>query len=205
VALRARHADLSEQEVVAAALRVVAREGAGRLTMRALAVELGLSSTASYYHVPSKTVLFELVADAVLADVEVPPPGGSWDERLRRMFISARVQLSRYPGVAQLLLNRTTHTANTRRLADELAVMLHDAGFDGAEAAFLSEAFVVYLFGRVTYETRALAPTWKPGPPLRPAASPGAAAGAAAGGFEIGLDLLIDGVRQRIALASPGG
>ncbi|MBL7486820.1 TetR/AcrR family transcriptional regulator C-terminal domain-containing protein [Frankia sp. AgB1.9] len=187
-----RRTDLSEREIVTAALRLVAREGADKLTMRGLAAELGLSSMASYYHVPSKTVLFDLVADAVLADVRVPDSEEPWEKRVREMFISARSELARYPGVAALLLSRTSETPNMRRLSSELRRALRQAGFGRAESDAFGEVFTIYLFGRLIFEARPSADS------VAAAAEPDQAGTGAADAFETGLDLLLAGTREQL-------
>ena len=65
---------LSQERIVAAALAVAKRVGFDRLTMRALADELGVTPMAAYYYVSSKDQLLELVADAVASDAKPLPP-----------------------------------------------------------------------------------------------------------------------------------
>jgi len=57
-------AGLSRAAVVAAAEEVAARDGLDHLSLRAVAVHLGVSPTAIYHHVTGKDELVDAVADA---------------------------------------------------------------------------------------------------------------------------------------------
>jgi len=58
-----------------AALELVQAEGLDALTMRTLADRTGVKAASLYWHVRDRDELLELVADALLAHVPVPPPG----------------------------------------------------------------------------------------------------------------------------------
>ena len=60
---------LTRERVVAEALVVISADGAQALSMRALAARLGVVPGALYRHVRSKEQLYDLVLDAVLAEV----------------------------------------------------------------------------------------------------------------------------------------
>src|SRR5215211_4797340 len=94
---------LSEDLIVDAALRLIRRNGAAKLTMRDLAAELGVSSMAAYYHVANKRELFALVAEHVYAEVEVPSSELPWDERLLTLSRERRRAIQRYPGLPEVL------------------------------------------------------------------------------------------------------
>ena len=61
---------LTRERVVAEALAVISTEGAEALNMRALARRLGVVPGALYRHVRSKEQLYDLILDAVLAEVD---------------------------------------------------------------------------------------------------------------------------------------
>jgi|SRR5689334_15411480 AcrR family transcriptional regulator len=60
---------LTRERVVAEALAVISAEGAQALSMRAIAARLGVVPGTLYRHVRSKEQLYDLVLDAVLAEV----------------------------------------------------------------------------------------------------------------------------------------
>ena len=61
---------LTRERVVAEALAVISTDGAEALSMRALARRLGVVPGALYRHVRSKEQLYDLILDAVLAEVD---------------------------------------------------------------------------------------------------------------------------------------
>lgn len=69
VARRERRREQSREEIVAAARRVMLRDGIGATTLEAVAKEVGLTKAALYYYYPSKDALyFELIFGAVEAE-----------------------------------------------------------------------------------------------------------------------------------------
>jgi AcrR family transcriptional regulator len=77
-----RYGELDREVVVAAAVRVAELGGVHSVTVRALATEPGLSTTAMYRYVDGKAELLNLIAEATLAAVELPATG-SWQDRVR--------------------------------------------------------------------------------------------------------------------------
>ena len=150
---RWRYGELSEADVVEAALQFARREGLDQLTMRKLAAELGVSSTNAYYYVPSKEALFDLAAEAVLGQVPDPPDElHRWDEQLRFLFESARTVLLQYPGVSDHLLVREAGPPQQRRLYLLTKKILTDAGFDRATINHTQRTLTYLLLGAVSQE-----------------------------------------------------
>src|SRR3954465_7858333 len=86
-------------------MRATKAGGPHRLTMRALATELRVTPMALYHHVPNKDALLQLVADAVIGEIDVPPPDvGPWDVRLAALAHELRARVSAFPGVGAYLL-----------------------------------------------------------------------------------------------------
>jgi AcrR family transcriptional regulator len=172
-------ANLSEDDVVAAALRLTRRIGLARLSMRALADELGVTTMAAYYHVPSKEALLDLVANAVLNRVEVPETG-DWAERLIEQNHRMRQALLEHPGLSTYLQERPL-TAAGRRMTDHTLDMLQSAGFDRNEARLASATTQAFLLGRLSIEMAA-----------------GGGSRRADEVFEYGLAAIVAGLRERL-------
>ncbi|WP_217987113.1 TetR/AcrR family transcriptional regulator [Dietzia natronolimnaea] len=72
---------MSREGIVDAALRVVERDGADKLTLRKVAAELDTGPVSLYVYVRNVTVLHALLADRLLADLDLgwdgPSRGGS--------------------------------------------------------------------------------------------------------------------------------
>ncbi|HEX4340631.1 MAG TPA: helix-turn-helix domain-containing protein [Polyangiaceae bacterium] len=71
VARRERRRELSREEIVDAARRVMLRDGMARTTLDAIAHEVGLTKAALYYYYPSKdALLFELMFDTYAREAQ---------------------------------------------------------------------------------------------------------------------------------------
>ncbi len=120
--------------------------------MRKLAAELGTPSMNAYYYVRDKNHLLDLVGDAVLGEVLLPPVHLPWDRRLTLLFERGREVLLTYPGVAQHLLRRTEGLPNETRLYQAVSEILGTAGFDRTVSDRVQRLLAYLLFGAVTTE-----------------------------------------------------
>jgi AcrR family transcriptional regulator len=141
------------QEIVDAAMRLIGSQGLEGLTMRALAVELGVTPMAMYHHVANKDELLQLVADAVISDVEVPSRDtGPWNVRLTLLAQELRSQLAAFPGVGPYVLGSDVVMPGLDRLMTDTIGMLIEEGFSERDAALAFTALHNYLLGRLTVE-----------------------------------------------------
>jgi AcrR family transcriptional regulator len=174
-----RYGELDRSVVVAAAVRVAERGGIRSVTVRALATELGLSTTAMYHYVDGKAELLNLIAEATLATVELPKTG-PWQQRVRVFARSARRALLRIDGIADVL---QTHPA--KGAAQQVDSLLHQLVIDAGVSPRRREAarvlLMIFFMGSASFE-RAL-----DGLPHQLMVSPDDR-------FEQGLDVLIAGL-----------
>jgi len=142
-----RGPNLTEGEIVDAALRLIKTDGVEGLTMRRLSKELGRSHMAMYYYVSDKNALLDLVASAALSDISIPDTSdGQWDTRLRGLIERIDEQLRAHPGIGEILLERMLST--DRRVLNAAMSILVDAGFDDADVLMAYATVHTYLFGR---------------------------------------------------------
>jgi TetR/AcrR family transcriptional regulator, tetracycline repressor protein len=201
-----RPATLDRRAVVQAALRVARRVGFDALSMRMVADELGLSAMAAYRHIPNRQVLLELVVDELYAPVPVPSPAsGRWDERLRELERAAFREATSVPGQPPVLASGP----NQRRLADGVMAILADAGFGAEEAAVAFEVVWAYSIGQqrvyqgltrpngagVVPDMMHLSPTLAEVVQTAPGLVP-------EDYFDRGFEILLDGLRTRLASAA---
>jgi len=147
-------AKLKEEGIVAAALRLAARVGFDKLSMRGLAEELDVTPMAIYYHVQNKKALLELVADNILSEIRIPSRDvGEWDARLRQLTAETARILAPYPGVDAMMIDLGL-TIQGRRLMDGYIQILLDAGLERRDALLAYNLLHSYGVGRVTIETR---------------------------------------------------
>ena len=92
---RRRREPISRDAIVAAAVRLLDREGLAALSMRRLADELGAGAASLYWHVGSKDGLLDLVLDEIIGEQQVPDPDPPrWREQLKEV---ARASAPRQP------------------------------------------------------------------------------------------------------------
>jgi AcrR family transcriptional regulator len=185
------------QDIVDAAMRLIGSRGLEGLTMRALALELGVTPMAMYHHVSNKEELLQLVADAVISGVEVPGnDAGPWNVRLARLAQELRAQLAAFPGVGPYVLGSDIAMPGLDRLMTQTIGMLVDEGFSERDAALAFTAVHNYLLGRLTVEASLRGERFKR-LKARRAGQPQPPGGdlPADDYFEYGLSHLIDGMR----------
>ncbi|EJO89503.1 TetR/AcrR family transcriptional regulator [Mycobacterium colombiense] len=201
---RAKPPTLTEDQIVDAALNVIRAEGLDALSMRRLSRELGRSAMAAYWYVADKSELLDLVARKLLSRVDVPAPeSGPWDERLRAVIHAIDEQLHRYPGMANVLLERMKST--DRRVLNAIMEILVSAGLQGRDVHLAYATIHTYLFGR--YQVVGLSDDLHPPGELEDTLAelmPHLNGLRGRDYFNFGLDTIIDGLRARSA-ATPSG
>lgn len=117
---------LTLDDVVAAGLGVAHTDGLYALTMRAVATRLGASPMGLYRHVADRAELIDRVADASLADLELPPAPP--DDGLRDWIVTVldrlRELMLAVPGTADhFMLNGPTGPHSLTFMAEMCAVL----------------------------------------------------------------------------------
>lgn len=139
---------LTRERVVEAALALVDEGGVEAASMRAVASKLGVEAMSLYRHVSDKDDLLLGVADLVLSQIDVPPPGTPWREAMSRRALSARAVFLRHPSAAILLESCATMTPSRLGYSDAIMGLLMADGFDATLAyrAFLLLDSYIYGF-----------------------------------------------------------
>ncbi len=176
---------LSVERIVAEALALAEQEGVRGISMRPLAARFGVSATALYGHVASRDALLGLMLDSILADVPELDPSLTWDESLRTGALHLRRAFRAYPQLALEALGGHASTPNTAASGKELHGRLTAAGFGEDEAGL-----AVSTWGRWTLSFIAAQAHTAEGTEERTAQA-----------FDHGVELLLDGLRQRLAAA----
>ena len=132
-----------------AALGIIRRDGAERLSMRQLAKELHVTPMAIYYYFSNKDVLFERVADAVLARVPRPAPSGlNWREEMKTSALHGFRLLFNYPGLSAQIFNRPP-SKQSHELACYGIEILMAAGIDARSAALATTICQAFMYGMI--------------------------------------------------------
>jgi AcrR family transcriptional regulator len=150
---------LTREQIAREALALIDEQGPGSLTMRAVAARIGVGVMSLYHHVPSKEALTADVVEAVLAEMETPPPtDGDWREPLLAMLTSARRTLLRHPAAMPLLAARQPTTSRALGAMDFGIGILMRAGFDEPTAARIHRCVTSYVLGYVSLELSGFLP-----------------------------------------------
>jgi TetR/AcrR family tetracycline transcriptional repressor len=199
---------ITRDEIVQAAADVLAREGYDRLTMRAVAAQLGVQAAALYWHVKDKQDLSLLLFDHLVDDLDYGAPTGDWRADLRRMAERLRERLVSVRDITRLFPE--TYASGPRAVRSlELALgALRMAGLPPGEAVHAYAAALSFIVGWSRFEVsrranEALAaateaPDLKNLPNLTWAMAGAAEAPGYDDGFRYGVDLLIAGLEQRL-------
>jgi AcrR family transcriptional regulator len=139
---------LTRDRLVAEALTVISTDGAQALSMRALAGRLGVVPGALYRHVRSKEELYNLVLDAVLAEVDCQPdPAAPWAAQVAALAHRLRAVLENHPGIAALLKAHDPVSPASLDLAEAFLAPLHAAGLSSRQAALAFRLVYDYTVG----------------------------------------------------------
>ncbi|MYZ37549.1 MULTISPECIES: TetR/AcrR family transcriptional regulator [unclassified Streptomyces] len=94
----------SRADIAAAAVRVADAGGIDAVTMRHVAAELGCGTMSLYNYVPRKEDLYELMADRVAGEYDLPEkPSGDWRADLTALAHRARAMMRAHPWMARLM------------------------------------------------------------------------------------------------------
>jgi AcrR family transcriptional regulator len=144
---------LSRVVILDAAMKILTTEGLDKLTMRRLGDELGVASTAIYWHLRTRDEILAGVVERVVDTIEIPTPGsGRWDVRAAQLCRSIRAALLEHPFLFVLTLSVPVH--RTAQVFHALIEILVDAGFELAEAVPAARLLDVYSSGYAFNESQ---------------------------------------------------
>jgi len=115
-------------EVREHAIGIVDRDGLGALSMRSLATALDTGPMTLYNYVKDRDELEGLIAEAVLADVKLPPPSDDWLVDVKSVATAVWESMRRHPNAVPLVLTRRTVSSEGFAPAERLIVALGRGG-----------------------------------------------------------------------------
>ncbi len=152
-----RRTGLERDDIVAAALELVERDGPAALTMRRLAAELDVGTPTIYWHVASRDELIAAVIRLQSSRLAKQPITGTTPRD--RVFSAARnVWTSSIEHRATTSLAHQTGTSTLLAHDLEIALVreLEAAGIDGVAAADASRAILMTISGALVLALRDL-------------------------------------------------
>lgn len=148
-----RRTPLNRERVLRAAVALADERGAGELTMRKLAKELGVEAMSLYNHVANKDDLLDGMVDIVFSEIEAPSPGGDWKAELRKRAASTRAALARHRWAIGLMEGRSNHGPANLQLHDAVLGCLRAAGFSLEMTVHAYSVQDAYIYGFALQES----------------------------------------------------
>jgi AcrR family transcriptional regulator len=163
----AQHADagrlpLSRDRVLRAAVALADEAGLEALSMRNLALRLGVVPMALYKHVANKEELLDGMVDVIVGEIEPPEPGADWKGAIRQRILSARRSLLRHRWASEVVESRAHATPVVLDYMDSLIGMFRAGGFSVDLTHHVMHALGTRMWGF----TQEVFPT--PAPPADP-------------------------------------
>lgn len=205
----------TREELAGLALAIMDAHSSAALTVRRLAQEAGMATTALYNYFPSKDDLLDAAIDAAAGEIRLPEPSArAWKEQLTSVARAWFQAGLRHPGVARLRFDRPLQSSRALRVTDWAIAVLCAAGLSKPEAVAAFKALTVLTLGSAAAAVAESRPQERQQAAARHAsiaatelpamAAVAAELTSALGGdqaFELGLAALLDGIEQRIAAA----
>jgi AcrR family transcriptional regulator len=214
-------ARLNRARVLDAAVVLADTGGIESLSMRRLGEELGVEAMSLYTHVAGKEDLLDGMTDAVFSEIELPAGDQGWRTAMRERALSARAALSRHPWAIRLMQSRTSPGPATLRHHDAVIGALRRSGFSIELTAHAFSVLDAYIYGfalqqsalpfdtaeeaaevgrmmaaRMPADRFPYLAEFTVGHVLQPGYDYGAE-------FELGLDLILDGLERALGAATP--
>jgi AcrR family transcriptional regulator len=152
---------LTKERIIDAGMAEFAESGYRGLSMRRVAQRLDAKAGSLYYHVPSKAVLVQLMADRVArqaydagtAALAALDPGAGWRERVEAQALTLRAGIRRHAGGAVMFAD-SPKVLSTGALSvmERLLETLRAAGVPEGAAAVGADALLSHVTGFVLQE-----------------------------------------------------
>ena len=138
---------LSREAIVGAGLQIVREEGIDALTMRRIAQALDTGPASLYVYVANRDELWELLFDAAIAAVTTEPTDPArWREQLQGLAARiVHVMAEEYPGIARLAMAHIPSGDNALRISESMLSLLKAGGASDQAAAYAADLLSLYV------------------------------------------------------------
>ncbi|HEY2550337.1 MAG TPA: TetR/AcrR family transcriptional regulator [Streptosporangiaceae bacterium] len=203
----------TRDQVAERALALMDAHGPGRLTMRQLAADLGMSAMALYRYFPHREALIDAAIEVASPEVTLPEPGAApWKQQLADLARQLYQAGVRHPTIALERFSRPLQSPSAMKVTDLAIALLLEAGLAERDAVAAFKSLLIHVFGAAVITAsesgravrRSASHVHQAVPAdLFPAMALVAAELDAALGsdsaFELGLIMLLDGVERHAA------
>ncbi|MFG2222731.1 TetR/AcrR family transcriptional regulator [Streptomyces sp. NPDC048644] len=135
---------LTQEGIIATAVRIMRADGLPRVTMRRLAQELDTGPASLYVYVRNTTELHAAILEELLGEVDLTPvtAAGPWRERLADVLTSYTRVLFAHPSLAHSALVAHPSGKNYLALVEGLLALLAEGGVPDRQAAWGIDALL---------------------------------------------------------------
>lgn len=144
---RKKRAPLNQKLVLEKALALADEIGIEALSMRRLGEELGVEAMSLYKHAANKDEILDGIVDLVAAEIALPKIGGDWRAELKKRAVSAHDVLLKHPWATMLIVSRPNVGPAMLRYIDATIGCLREAGFSWAMADHAWNAIDNHVYG----------------------------------------------------------
>ena len=209
---------LSRDKIIAAVTELLENQGVDAVSTRTIGEALQVHPTALYRHFRDMDELLREAADSIMAGLvaRMPELGeGAGLDGARTACHDLRTVLMTHPGAARVMASGPSRMDNERAFTERVLGLLHEAGLSDADVVYGYHALVEFTVGSAAIDAiEAAAPasqevvhrTWRADYlTSSPEAFPHTVRLAQDlypsidEQFDYGIDLLVEGLRQRIA------
>ncbi len=207
---------LSRDAIVEAALAITREEGIDAVSMRRIAQALDTGPASLYVYVANRDELLELLFDAAIAEIETEPVDPArWREQLKALgHRMVAMMVEDYPGIAILAMTHIPVGDNALRVTESMLALLKAGGASDQAAAYAADLLSMYVtaiaYEQSLYATRYADPGHEMNEvekiarrfatldaerfPTMAALGPAMTRGDGDERFELGMDVLINGL-----------
>lgn len=143
---------LSAARVLDGAMRLADRIGIEKLTIRRLADELDVTPMAIYNYVASKEEIVNGMVEAVFTEIDLPPVEDAWKPAMRRRCMSLHEVLLRHPWAPPLMESRPSPGPALLHHHDAVLGCLRSGGLPLPWAAHAYAVLDSYVYGYAMQE-----------------------------------------------------
>jgi AcrR family transcriptional regulator len=142
----------SREEIAAAAVALADAQGIEAVSMRSLAVELGVGAASLYRYVARKDELIELMVDAVMGNDLQFEINGDWRADLRSVAHGLRAMTLRHPWMAVPSAGLRSFGPNTAECYERVLSAIDGLGLEIDEMLVMVETLDAFVRGRALEE-----------------------------------------------------
>jgi len=139
-------------QVVDAAFAVLHRDGIAKLSTRAIAGELGVRMNTVMWHIGTKDRLLELMAEAIMGEVDLDNLRGGWREQVAEVLRRLRQAMLAHRDGASIIAGTFPVEPNTLAFADRVLSLLFEGCPTRKSAAWTSWSLFYFTLGLVQEE-----------------------------------------------------